>query len=241
MSPRPSLRLERTLWGDEVRFIAGVDEVGRGPLAGPVAAGAVVFPPNVRAGGRYRFLKHVDDSKKLTHEQRVELAEYIWEHALSAAVGFVSVEMIDRIGIAEASRQAWLSAIGDLAMRPDHLLLDAFPLKACNISQTNIIGGDGISVSIGAASIIAKVARDRVMEAHEALHPGYGFASNKGYYTQEHVRAIRALGPCDLHRRSFSPVKEILLGEQLPFWPEELPVTALVLTPLLLAAPALEG
>jgi len=218
---RASLRIERSLWGEEVKLIAGVDEVGRGPLAGPVTAGAAVFPPGVRAGGRFRFLKHVNDSKQLTHHQREELGALIWEHALAAAVGFVSVEMIDRIGIAEASRQAMIVAIGDLGVRPDHLLLDAFPLRACNVAQTPIIRGDSTSISIAAASIIAKVARDRVMDGHESEYPGYGFAANKGYYTQEHVDAIRTLGPCALHRRSFSPVKEILLGHQLDLFGEE--------------------
>jgi ribonuclease HII len=220
MKRKAGLRVERTLWGDEVSLIAGVDEVGRGPLAGPVAAGAVIFPKNIRGSGRFRFLRHVNDSKQVPPEQREELAALIWEHALAAGVWFVSVESIDRIGIAEASRQAWLGAIGELGLRPDHLLLDAFPLRACTIPQTNIIGGDSVSVSIAAASIIAKVARDRLMDGHEDVYPGYSFVTNKGYYTPEHVRAIRDLGPCDLHRRTFSPVKEILLGEQLDLWPE---------------------
>jgi ribonuclease HII len=221
MKQRAGLRFERTLWGDEVSLIAGVDEVGRGPLAGPVTAGAAVFPRNVRASGRFRFLKYVNDSKQVPAEQREELAALIWEHALAAAVFFVSVETIDRIGIAEASRQAMLGAIGDLGVRPEHLLLDAFRIPGCGLPQTPIIRGDSTSISIAAASIIAKVARDRVMDDHDGSHPGYGFVTNKGYYTPEHVRAIRDLGPCDLHRRSFSPVKEILLGEQLPFWFDE--------------------
>ena len=128
--------------------------------------------------------------------------------------------MIDRIGIAEASRQAMLGAIGGLGVRPQHLLLDAFPLHACNLPQTPIIGGDGLSLSIAAASIIAKVARDRVMDGHDGEYPGYGFLTNKGYYTPEHARAIADLGPCDLHRRSFSPVKELVLGRQLEMMPD---------------------
>ena len=207
---RASLRIERSLWGDEVKLIAGVDEVGRGPLAGPVTAGAAVFAPGVRAAGRFRFLKHVNDSKQLTHNQREELGALIWEHALAAAVGFVPVEMIDRIGIAEASRQAMLAAIGNLGVRPDHLLLDAFPLRACSVAQTPIIRGDSTSISIAAASIIAKVARDRVMDAHEGDYPGYGFAA-KGNITQEHVDAIRDLAPVPSTAGRL-PVKEILLG-----------------------------
>lgn len=222
-----TLRVERSLWGEEVRLIAGVDEVGRGPLAGPVTAGAVVLPPGVRAAGRFRFLKHVNDSKQLTAPQREELAEYIWEQALAAAVSSVAVETIDRIGIAEASRQAMLAAVGDLGLRPDHLLLDAFPLRACNISQTAIVRGDSTSVSIAAASIIAKVARDRIMEGHDEAYPGYGFGTNKGYYTPEHAQAITDLGPCAIHRRSFSPVKEILLGHQMELFVAPEPATAL--------------
>jgi ribonuclease HII len=220
MATRPSFKFEKTIWGDVVQLIAGVDEVGRGPLAGPVAAGAVILPMGARAAGRYKFLKHLNDSKKLSHDAREELAPLIWERAVAASVAFVSVQMIDRIGIAEASRQAWLAALGDLPVRPQHLLLDAFPLRACNLPQTNIIGGDGISLSIAAASIIAKVARDRLMDGHDSDYPGYGFLTNKGYYTPEHARAIKDLGPCDLHRRSFQPVKDILLGYQLELMPD---------------------
>jgi ribonuclease HII len=220
MPKRPSFRAERTIWRRGMHLVAGVDEVGRGPLAGPVAAGAVILPPNARASGRYMFLKHVNDSKKLTPEAREELAPLIWERALAAGVAFMSVETIDRIGIAEASRQAMLEAIGSLCMRPQHLLLDAFPLRACNLPQTPIIGGDGLSLSIAAASIIAKVARDRLMDERDLDFPGYGFLTNKGYYTPEHAQAIKELGPCELHRRSFSPVKEIILGYQLELLPD---------------------
>jgi ribonuclease HII len=219
------LSWERRLWSEGLSHVAGVDEVGRGPLAGPVAAGAVVFPPGVRAAGRFRFLKRVNDSKQLTANARDDLSALIWEHALSAAVCFVSVETIDRIGIAEASRQAMLAAIGDLTVVPDHLLVDAVKLPGCRLGQSPIIGGDATCVSIAAGSIIAKVARDRVMQAEDARHPGYGFAHNKGYFTAEHAEAIRDLGPCDLHRRSFSPVKGILLGEQLDLWPREVALT----------------
>ena len=220
MPKRPSFRAERTIWGAGALLIAGVDEVGRGPLAGPVAAGAVILPKEVRAAGRYRFLRQVNDSKKLSPEAREELAPLIWEHAVAANVAFVSVQMIDRIGIAEASRQAMLGAIGGLSVRPQHLLLDAFPLHACNIPQTPIIGGDGLSLSIAAASVIAKVARDQVMDGNDGEYPGYGFLTNKGYYTPQHARAIADLGPCDLHRRSFSPVKEMVLGHQLEMMPD---------------------
>ena len=126
---RPDFSFERRLWRDRITLVAGVDEVGRGPLAGPVAAGAVVFAPDPR----FRWLKHLDDSKKLTRDVREELAPLIREKSLAAAVRFVSAEAVDRIGIAEASRQAMLGALGDLCVRPQHLLLDAFPLRACSL------------------------------------------------------------------------------------------------------------
>lgn len=206
MRDRPTFAAERLLWEQGVRFVAGVDEVGRGPLAGPVAAGAVMLP----VGARFRWLSRVRDSKQLTADAREELAGRIWDQALCAAVAFIPVEAVDGIGIAEASRQAMLAAIGDLRERPEHLLIDAFRLGACRLTQTPIIHGDATSLSIACASIIAKVARDRFMDVQEILYPGYAFMTNKGYYTQEHAEALRALGPCDIHRRSFSPVREMV-------------------------------
>lgn len=206
MRDRPTFAAERPLWAQGVGPVAGVDEVGRGPLAGPVAAGAVILPP----GARFRWLSRVRDSKQLTPEDREELAGRIWEMAVAAAVAFVPVEAVDRIGIAEASRQAMLAAVGDLRERPQHLLIDAFRLKACWLEQTPIIHGDATSLSIACASIIAKVARDRFMDVQEILYPGYAFMTNKGYYTPEHVGALQQLGPCDIHRRSFSPVREMV-------------------------------
>ena len=206
MRERPTFAAERALWEGGLRLVAGVDEVGRGPLAGPVAAGAVILPP----GARFRWLSRVRDSKDLTPEVREELAGRIWDGAVAAAVGFVPVTSVDRIGIAEASRQAMLAAVGDLRERPEHLLIDAFRLRACRLGQTPIIHGDAISLSIACASIIAKVARDRFMDVQELLFPGYAFMSNKGYYTAEHAEALHRLGPCEIHRRSFSPVKEMV-------------------------------
>jgi ribonuclease HII len=210
MRTAPDLASERALWGQGTALVAGVDEVGRGPLAGPVAAGAVILPPLSRITGKFRWLKRVNDSKQLLPAVREELSGYIWEHALAAGVGFVSVSTIDRIGIAEASRQAWLGAISELVVKPAHLLLDAFPLHACRLPQTPIIGGDGKSMSIACASIIAKVARDRWMAEQHGEYPGYGFVTNKGYATPEHFAALDRLGPCLLHRRSFSPVREMV-------------------------------
>lgn len=212
MGAPPTFRFERTLWKQGIDFVAGVDEVGRGPLAGPVAAGAVVLPP----GARFRWLARVRDSKQLQPEAREELASCIWRDALAAGVSFVASGTIDRIGIAEASRQAMLAAIGELRVRPQHLLIDAFRIPACRLGQTNIIDGDALSLSIACASIIAKVARDRYMDWQEPLYPGYGFTTNKGYATREHMLAIRELGPCDLHRRSFSPVREMVASGDAP-------------------------
>jgi ribonuclease HII len=210
MARPPTFAYESSLWSEGIDLVAGVDEVGRGPLAGPVAAGAVILPRGVRATGRFRWLGRVRDSKQLTPEVREELAHFIWEHSLSAGVALVDVRSLDRIGIAEASRQAWLAAIGALSVRPGHLLLDAFPIAACSLPQTPIVRGDALSRSIACASIIAKVARDRLMDQQEVLYPGYGFVANKGYATREHMDALDRLGPCDLHRRSFAPVREMI-------------------------------
>ena len=210
MCAAPDLAAERALWRDGVDFIAGIDEVGRGPLAGPVAAGAVVLPRIDRITKSLRWLRSIRDSKQLTAAAREELSGYVWEHSLSAGVAFVPVAVIDRIGIAEASRQAWLGAIAELVVKPAHLLLDAFRLPACRLPQTAIINGDEKIMSIACASIIAKVARDRLMADQHTEHPGYGFVTNKGYATPEHFAALDRLGPCRLHRRSFSPVREMV-------------------------------
>lgn len=209
MGEPPTFAAERLLWRQGVDCVAGVDEVGRGPLAGPVAAGAVILPPGVRAAGRLRWLSRVRDSKQLTPAAREELAAYIREHALAAEVGYVSEAVIDRIGIAEAARQAMVAAVGGLAVRPQHLLIDAFRLPACALGQTAMIHGDCLSLSIACASIVAKVARDRLMVEEDSNHPGYGFASNKGYASADHLRALRELGPCALHRHSFSPIRQM--------------------------------
>ena len=210
MASPPTFSFEASLWNHGIDFVAGVDEVGRGPLAGPVAAGAVILPSRIRAAGRYRWLARIRDSKQLAAGAREELSHFIWEHSLAAGVGFVPVPQLDHIGIAEASRQAMLAAIGALSERPQHLLIDAFRLPACALPQTPIIRGDALARSIACASIIAKVARDRFMHQQEVLYPGYGFHTNKGYATSEHMDALHRIGPCALHRRSFAPVREML-------------------------------
>ena len=213
MASAPSLGEERSLWRQGVDLVAGVDEVGRGPLAGPVVAAAVILFPR----SDFRWLFHVRDSKQLTPSQREELAPYIWRDALSGflialsvGVGFVPHTAIDRIGIAEATRQAMLRAVGNMYCRPQHLLIDALSLPACKLPQTAIIHGDARCISIAAASVVAKVARDRHMDSHDTRFSGYGFARNKGYATRQHLQALRRLGPCDIHRRSFAPVRELL-------------------------------
>ena len=202
----PNLAEERIQWLQGLGLVAGVDEVGRGPLAGPVVAAAVILSPR----SDFRWLFHVRDSKELSPPEREELATYIWRDALAVAVGFVSHTSIDRIGIAEATRQAMMRAIGDLRRRPQYLLIDALSLRACSLPQKGIIDGDALCISIASASIVAKVARDRYMESHDHMFSGYGFARNKGYATRQHLEALRRLGPCDLHRRSFNPVREMV-------------------------------
>lgn len=206
MRSTPSLAEERFLWHQGLDYVAGVDEVGRGPLAGPVAAAAVILSPSAD----FRWLFHVRDSKQLKPDQREELAAYIWRDALAVGVGFVSHTTIDRIGIAEATRQAMLRAIGELRRRPQYLLIDALSLHACALPQKGIIDGDMRCISIAAASIVAKIARDRHMEGLDGTFSGYGFARHKGYATRQHLDALRRLGPCEIHRRSFNPVREML-------------------------------
>ena len=190
------LELERSLRAGPVRLIAGVDEAGRGPLAGPVVAAAVVFPSDL-------YLPGVDDSKKLTAARRDELFGVIMQSALSVGVGIISHETIDEINILNATFRAMHEAIAGLAVPPDHLLIDGNMFPGGNVPFTTVVGGDGLCFSIAAASIIAKVTRDRIMCAYDQDFPGYGFASHKGYATQEHRDAIARLGYCTIHRRSF--------------------------------------
>jgi ribonuclease HII len=180
--------------------IAGIDEVGRGSLFGPVTACAVVLNPKRRIVG-------IDDSKKLTHERRCELAERIREHALAWATAEIAASRIDAWNIYQASRQAMVAAVSQLRPLPDYLLLDAIEIDL-PIEQKALIHGDARSVSIAAASIVAKVERDRQMEQFDQLYPQYGLAQNKGYATPDHLEALRRLGPTPLHRFSYAPVRE---------------------------------
>ncbi len=190
------------------RSIAGVDEVGRGALFGPVVAAAVILPERMNALAR----AGLKDSKQLTREQREKLDRRIRKCALAFSVAEVDAETIDRVNIYQASRIAMLAAVQGLALAPDHLLIDAMRIDhPC--AQTRLFYGDALSLSIAAASVIAKVHRDRLMRELDELHPGYGLASHKGYGTPEHRRSLRELGPCALHRRTFAPVRALIAGE----------------------------
>ena len=188
---------ERRLWDSGRSLIAGVDEVGRGPLAGPVVAAAVILPHDFDVLG-------IDDSKKLSPKKREELAEVIKEKALAWSVGRVGPERIDEINILEATKEAMTQAVRGLSLQPDHVLIDGnFTVRALALPQTAIVKGDANSTSIAAASILAKVTRDRYMEEMDAVYPGYAFASNKGYGTKAHYDGLKAQGPTPIHRRSF--------------------------------------
>jgi len=186
---------ERELWQQGLAYVAGLDEAGRGPLAGPVAAAAVILPAAC-------FIPGLNDSKKLTEAARLRLEPLIKEQALSWAVACVNHRVIDEINILEASRLAMLKALSRLTVTPQHLLIDALSL-AVDIPQSNIIKGDSLSVSIAAASVLAKNHRDRVMLNLARLYPGYGLERHKGYPTKEHRQIIKELGLTPIHRRSF--------------------------------------
>ncbi len=177
-------------------FICGIDEAGRGPLAGPVVAGAVILPKDEK-------ILYLNDSKQLSATKRDELYDIIMERSVAAAVGISDHNRIDEINILQATYEAMRSAIMKLQEKPDILLNDAVTIPQVSIPQVPIIKGDAKSCSIAAASIIAKVTRDRIMEEMDTKYPGYGFAKNKGYGSADHIKAIKELGPCPIHRRSF--------------------------------------
>lgn len=180
----------------EYDFICGIDEVGRGPLAGPVVAGAVILPRGCR-------ILYVNDSKQLSEKKREELYDVILEKAVSSAVGYASSERIDEINILQATYEAMREAVGKLDPGPDILLNDAVTIPGIATRQIPIIKGDAKSITIGAASIIAKVTRDRLMREYDKVYPEYGFAENKGYGSAAHIAALKAYGPTPIHRRSF--------------------------------------
>jgi ribonuclease HII len=203
------MRHERELRLAGYRRIAGIDEVGRGSLAGPVVAAAVILPERHR-------IKGLRDSKVLTRLRREALYELILDRADAVGVGLMEVEVIDWINILQATKLAMTEAVERLNERPDHLVIDALSLPYVDLPQRPIIDGDAISASIAAASIVAKVTRDRICSEMDSRYPVYGFAANKGYGTHRHYDALMEEGPCEWHRRSFAPIRMLLAGTQLP-------------------------
>lgn len=189
----------------EYGYICGIDEVGRGPLAGPVVAGAVILPKDCD-------ILYINDSKKLTAAKREELYDIIMEKAVAVGIGMASPARIDEINILQATYEAMREAISKLSVRPDLLLNDAVTIPGVDIRQVPIIKGDAKSISIGAASIVAKVTRDRMMVEYDKIMPEYGFTSNKGYGSAEHIAALKKVGPSPIHRASF--IKNFVDGYQ---------------------------
>lgn len=181
---------------EHLGYICGIDEVGRGPFAGPVVAGAVILPPDCE-------ILYVNDSKQLSEKMREQLYDEIMEKAVSVAVGYASPQRIDEINILQATYEAMREAVSKLDVTPQILLNDAVTIPQITIPQVPIIKGDAKSISMAAASIVAKVTRDRLMREYDKIMPEYGFASNKGYGSKEHIEAIKKYGPTPIHRRSF--------------------------------------
>ena len=207
MGPTDEFELEARRCG--YRRIAGLDEAGRGPLAGPVVAAAVILPTRCRLAG-------VDDSKQLSESERTQLYVVIRRRAVGIGIGSASHEEIDRLNILEATRLAMHRAIASMRPSPDCLLIDAVNLPGSRLPIRPIIKGDALSVSIAAASIIAKVTRDRLMADYHRIHPEYNFLSHKGYSTEEHLQRLNRHGPCAIHRRTFAPVAQALGLETAP-------------------------
>lgn len=194
---------EIELWNAGYDHIAGIDEVGRGPLAGPVVAAAVILPHDFHLPG-------LTDSKKVPERKREAFYTTIMEQSIAVGISIIGPEVIDEINIYEATKKAMSAAIADLSVKPDHLLIDAMPLTTPYPSRS-IIKGDATSISIAAASIIAKVTRDRLMKEYAVTYPGYGFEKNAGYGTADHLKGLDQYGVTPIHRASFAPVKEKLI------------------------------
>ena len=209
----PDFSLENSVYGQGFSLVAGVDEVGRGPLAGPVFAAAVIFPPDLT--GRETWLEALDDSKRLSPTQRERAVELVEAHALAIGVAQVGPGAVDDLGVGQASIQAMLQAVENLQLAPSYLLLDYVSLRECHVPFQAVVRGDRLSYSIAAASNVAKVARDRMMREANEVYPGYSFDRNKGYGTAQHLAQLRERGPCQIHRRSFRPVRESLGGRQV--------------------------
>nr|WP_252903779.1 ribonuclease HII [Secundilactobacillus oryzae] len=196
------LRYERHFWENGIEFVAGVDEVGRGPLAGPVVTGAVILPHDFD-------IPLVNDSKQLTHAERERLFPLILEQAVSVSIGVASSQLIDDINIYEATRVAMKQVVERLSVQPQQIIVDAMQIDV-PIQQTRLIKGDAKSASVSAASIVAKVYRDHLMALYDVIYPGYAFAANAGYGTKDHLSGLASLGVTPIHRKSFSPVSKQL-------------------------------
>jgi ribonuclease HII len=216
---RKLLRYETALWKSGLQHIAGVDEAGMSPLAGPVSAAAVVFAEGTR-------IPKVDDSKKLDAATREQLAGEIKRTAVAWSVGFAEVGEIDTINIYWAGLLAMRRAVDGLGVRPQHVLTDARRIRDLDVPQQAIVKGDAKSLTIAAASILAKTARDALMHDLDRTYPGYGFARHKGYPVQSHLAALAKLGACPIHRQSFAPVRQALNLPPLPPWPNRAMTTA---------------
>ena len=201
--------MELALLGRGAAPVAGADEAGRGPLAGPVVAAAVILPPGLDGGEDW--LRLLDDSKRLSAIRRERAFAAVREYALDWAVGVVGAAEIDRIGVGAAALRAMMLAVDGLGVRPAHLLLDYIPVRHCDYPYDAVVKGDRRSYSIAAASNVAKVTRDRMMADYERVYPGYGFGRHKGYATAFHRERLREIGPCAIHRRSFAPVAQAAL------------------------------
>lgn len=204
----PDLRFESELWKAGCTRVAGLDEAGRGAWAGPVSAGAVILPADPEIAAR---LNKVRDSKQMTPAERAFWVVEIKANAAAWGVGFASHQEIDQLGIVPATRLAMIRALENLGAFPDHLLIDALHLPQINLPQTSLIKGDARSLSIAAASILAKTARDGLMCQLDEQYPEYGFARHKGYGTAIHQAALQRIGPCAVHRFSFAPIKQKLI------------------------------
>lgn len=190
---------EKELWNNGVNYIAGVDEVGRGPLIGPVVTACVILPKDFHLDG-------LTDSKKLTEKKRDIFYDYIMEHALSVSIGMMDEKIIDEVNIYEATKLAMYQAINNSSIKPEHVLIDAMKLEDLDIPSTSIIKGDAKSISIAAASVIAKVTRDRMMIELDEKYPMYGFKGHKGYPTKKHIEAIEKYGLIEGYRKTFKPI-----------------------------------
>ncbi len=209
----PHLRYERSLWKKGLSWVGGIDEAGRGALAGPVVAAVVILPPDaslsrrvgtVRSTYSAQSLRGVRDSKQMTPLQRESWAPRIQEIALAWGVGFASAEEIDSLGIVPATKLAVTRALDSLSLAPDYLITDYLLLPNCPLPQTALVKGDRRSLTVAAASVLAKTARDALMRELDGKYPGYGFARHKGYGTPQHQEAIRRMGLCEIHRKSFA-------------------------------------